>query len=110
MRRDYRTLSLSRQVWNLPVCYRCVLTHRHLFEFDSSPKYFTITLIYNEKPSDSHWVLGYSRFESFYPLGAKGNSTFLGKYTRKFRGDHSHWCMSKNAAGVDFVPPRVPTG
>ncbi|GBN11522.1 Y+L amino acid transporter 2 [Araneus ventricosus] len=49
----------------------------HLFEFDSLPKYFKITMIYNEKPSDSHWILGYSRFEFVYPRrsGAKAEET-----------------------------------
>ncbi|GBN21905.1 hypothetical protein AVEN_227031-1 [Araneus ventricosus] len=65
------TLSLSRQEWNLAVCDRCVLIGTHLFELDSLPKYFTITIIYNQNPSDSHWILDNSRLPcSSVPLAS----------------------------------------
>ncbi|GBO31753.1 hypothetical protein AVEN_142693-1 [Araneus ventricosus] len=47
---------------------------------------------YNEKPSDSHWILGNSRFEFFLSTRGKGKRhLFEGKYTRKFREEDSRW-------------------
>ncbi|GBM90594.1 hypothetical protein AVEN_9093-1 [Araneus ventricosus] len=47
--------------------------HTYLFEYDSSPQYFTITIINNEKPSDSHCILG----RTFYQRRRKGNDKCL---------------------------------
>ncbi|GBO01071.1 hypothetical protein AVEN_88912-1, partial [Araneus ventricosus] len=76
---NYVSLSLRRQEPKIGT---------HVFELDSLPRYFNHS---NEKPSDGHWILGNNRFEFFYPRVGRGNGTFLGKYTRKFRGEHSRW-------------------
>ncbi|GBL81135.1 hypothetical protein AVEN_266202-1 [Araneus ventricosus] len=90
---NYVTLSLSRQEWKIGT---------HLFEFDSLPRYFSIAIIYNEKPSDSHWILGYSRFEFF--------SHTEGGETAPFWGSIRESLGENTPAGVSYKWPRWPSG
>ncbi|GBO06020.1 hypothetical protein AVEN_199948-1 [Araneus ventricosus] len=97
---NYVTLSL-----------RCVLIGTHLFEFDSSPRHFTITIIYNGKSSDSHCILGYSRFEIFILAGGGETAPFWGSI-RESLGETTPAGLREGGLGVcqSYVDSRqLPT-